>query len=165
MSASSRSLYEVMLTSWKAFDKSISLSEQALSANLFKKYSILSQLVHRNFFQFDKDYRSYKADTIEKSAVDVYNVVTTDEKTGESIPISQYNDSWSESQMFRYSDMMEQLDDGIIDYENEFGPIESKEQGNVDFLALVAKAEFSAIESAAQNYMMISKCWRTHLFR
>ena len=67
MSTSSRIQFEAMLDSWKAFDTAIKLSEQALATNEFKKYSILSQLVHENFFKFDKDYRNYKAETIEES--------------------------------------------------------------------------------------------------
>ena len=57
-----------MLDSWRSFDTAIKLSTQALAANKVKKYKNLSQLVHENFFKYDKDYWNYKADTIEKSA-------------------------------------------------------------------------------------------------
>ena len=66
-----------MLYSWKAFDTAIKLPEEALYANEFKKYSNLSQLVHKLFFKFDKDWRNYRADTIEETSTseEIFNGV------------------------------------------------------------------------------------------
>ena len=77
MSKSSRIQCKSMLYSWKAFDTAIKLSEEALSANEFKKYSNLSQLVHKLFFKFDKDWRNYRADTIEETSTseEIFNGV------------------------------------------------------------------------------------------
>ena len=104
-----------MLDSWGAFDTAIKLSEQALAQNKVKKFSNLSQLVHENFFKYDKDYRNYKSDTIEKSAgsENMFNGTTVDDHTGENVPNFPYNDAWANNQMSRYSDTMEKLEDGI----------------------------------------------------
>ena len=57
-----------MIDSWCAFDNSIKLSENALKGNKVENYSNLKKLVHQNFFNFDKDFRNYKAVTIENAA-------------------------------------------------------------------------------------------------
>ena len=60
MSTATRVQFKAMLDSWGAFDTSIKLSENALNANKVKKFANLKQLIHENFFKFDKEYRNYK---------------------------------------------------------------------------------------------------------
>ena len=153
MSTSSRIQTKAMLDSWRAFDTAIKLSTQALAANKVKKYKNLSQLVHENFFKYDKDYWNYKADTIEKSAKseETFNGVSIDEQTGEEVPNYPYNDSWSDNQMTRYSDMMEKLEDAIEENQTNLDTIEQKPQENIDLLVSVAKSEFSAIETSVKK--------------
>ena len=57
---------KAMLDSWGAFDTAIKLSTLALIGKKTARYKNLSQLVHENFFKFDKDWRVFKADTIQK---------------------------------------------------------------------------------------------------
>ena len=113
MSTTSRIELKDMLDSWKAFDGAIIASEKALSAKTVENYSNLSQLVHKNFFEFDKDYRNYKNDTIEQSvnSEKMFNEVLIDDQTEEVVPTFPYNDDWWESQMTRYSDIMEYIED------------------------------------------------------
>ena len=66
MSTVTRLQLKAMMDSWGAFDTSVKLSENALAASKAKKYLSLTQLVHENYFKFDKDYRNYKTDIIEK---------------------------------------------------------------------------------------------------
>ena len=65
MSTVARLQYKAMMDSWGAFDTSVKLSEKALASNKTKKYEGLKQLVHKNYFKFDKDFRNYKSDIIE----------------------------------------------------------------------------------------------------
>ena len=142
-----------MLDSWGAFDTAIKLSEQALASNKFKKFSNLSQLVHENFFKYDKDYRNYKSDTIEKSAntEDMFNGTTFDENKGENVPNFCYNDAWADKQMSRYSDIMERLDDGIEANSSSQCSNQSRKFGNINLLISVAKADFASIENTVKK--------------
>ena len=56
MTTVARLQYKAMVNSWGAFDTAVKLSEQALAANKIKKYANLKQLVHENFFKFDRDF-------------------------------------------------------------------------------------------------------------
>ena len=55
MSTVTRLQLKAMMDSWGAFDTSVKLSENALAASKAKKYHSLTQLVHENYFKFDKD--------------------------------------------------------------------------------------------------------------
>ena len=95
MSTASRLQYKAKLDSWGAFDTSIQLSEQALAANKIKKYQNLKELIHENYFKFDRDYRNYKADTIEKTAKteEVFNGTSVDDQSRETICNCKHDNS------------------------------------------------------------------------
>ena len=137
---------KAMLDSWGAFDTAIKLSTLALIGKKTARYKNLSQLVHENFFKFDKDWRVFKADTIQKvtKTEEGFNEVKVDIETGDSVPSFPQNDSWAEHQMTRYSDTLERLEEGLgaVQESKE----EKKVHGNVDLLVVIVKAEFTALE-------------------
>ena len=118
MSTVSRLQFNAMMDIWGAFDTSVKLSEQALASNKTKKYKGLKQLVHENYFKFDKDFRNYKADIIEKQARTEanFNGSSIDEQTGESSVNYQHNDQWAAEQMV----ISRQPIDEIIQVKNIF---------------------------------------------
>ena len=152
MSTVSRLQFKAMMDSWGAFDTSVKLSEQALASNKTKKYEGLKQLVHENYFKFDKDFRNYKADIIEKQARTEanFNGSSIDEQTGESSVNYQHNDQWAAEQMGRYSDTMENLDDGIESTLNNVSATKSN-QSSINLLVTVANAEFTSIENSVKK--------------
>ena len=107
--------FNVMLDSWNIFDASIELSVNALNANKAHTFTYLKQLVHKNFFEFDKEFRNYKAIIIEKAAPneEMFNSSSVDELSGELISKYQHNDAWAGLQMNRYIEILEMLDDGL----------------------------------------------------
>ena len=137
---------KVMLDSWGAFDTAIKLSTQALAGKKPARFKNLSQLVHENFFKFDKDWRSYKADTIQKVAKteEAFNEEKEDETSGESVASFPHNDSWADLQMTRYSDILERLEEGLGAAQES--KEEKKVYGDVDILVVILKAEFAALE-------------------
>ena len=144
MNARASLLFDMMIDSWKAFDNSVKLSEEALAADKFKNYANLKQLVHKCFFKFDRDFRNYKADIIKK-AVNCEEKFNS--KIGMTVPNHQYNDTWAFIEMNRYSDTLEYLDNGLeaILPELEFN------QDCLEFLITVANSEFSVIKKAIKN--------------
>ena len=56
---------------------------------------LLSELVHENFFKFDRDWRNYKTDTIKKTAKteEAFNEERLESE--ERVKEFPYNDSWS----------------------------------------------------------------------
>ena len=103
--------------------------------------------MHKNFFKFDKDFRTYKAHIIEKDIIseEIFNGTSVDELSGLVISNYQYNDAWAGVQMTRYDDVTEKLDDGL---EEILSNMESKtNQGTFYQLVNVANSEFSAIKS------------------
>merc|ERR1711888_59300 len=100
----------VMLDSWGAFDTAIQLSNITIEEGKVTKFKYLSKLVHENFFEFDKDWRNYKADTIEKTAKtkEAFNAESLEGE--ERVKDFSYNDSWAEEQMEIYIDTMEKLE-------------------------------------------------------
>jgi hypothetical protein len=103
----------VMLDSWGAFDTAVKLSEKALTEGKTSRFKNLRQLVHDNYFKFDKDWRNYKADTIQKTCETevAFNEQKTDEDTGITVPVFYYNDSWADVQMTTYSDVIDKLEE------------------------------------------------------
>ena len=85
---------KAMLDSWGSFDTSVKLSNQALSSVKTSRFKNLSQLVHENYFKFDRDWRTYKAETILKvcKTEDAFNEQKEDEETELSVPVFQHND-------------------------------------------------------------------------
>ena len=152
MSTVSRLQFKAMMDSWGAFDTSVKLAEQALALNKTKKYEGLKQLVHENYFKFDKDFRNYKSDIIEKQARTEanFNGSSVDEQTGESLVNYQHNDQWAIEQMGRYSDTMENLDDGIESVQINVAATKSS-QSSINLLATVANAEFTSIENSVKK--------------
>ena len=137
-----------MINSWTAFDTAVKLSEQALAFNQFKSYADLKQLLHKLFFQFDKDFRNYKAYIIEKTVKteEIFNGLSLIDQSGQRVPTYVYNDSWALCQMTRYSDAMEYLEDEM---EADQNYVEA--QSNQDFYELLltfANSEFNVIEKA-----------------
>ena len=157
------------MDSWGAFDTSVKLSDNALAANKVKKYQNLTQLIHENFFKFDKDYRNYKTDIIEKNAKteEIFNGTHTDEQSGEDVFNFQYNDSWASIQMTRYSDTMEKLEDGLEASQSQINVgNKSISKGSFDVLLTVANAEFVAIETKVKKlqtdisgFLMVQSRW------
>ena len=147
MSTVARLQYKAMMDSWGAFDTAVKLAENALASNKIKKFASLKQLVHENYFKFDKDFRNYKADVIEKQAKTEanFNGSSVEEQTGENIANYQYNDAWAVIQMGRYSDTTENLDDGLESTQsnvlNKYG------QSSTTLLITVANAEFASLEN------------------
>ena len=138
---------KVMLDSWGAFETAIKLSTQALSGGKIARYKNLSQLVHENFFKFDKDWRNYKVDTIQKvcKTEEAFNEQKVDEESGNNVPEFYHNDSWARVQMSTYSDIMDQLQEGFAAQQQESE--EENSHANVDLLVMVVKSEFSALET------------------
>merc|ERR1712082_455112 len=101
---------KVMLDSWGAFDTSIQLSNQAIEEGKVNMFKYLSKLVTVNFFEFDKDWRNYKADTIKKTAKtkEAFNAESLEGE--ERVKDFPYNDSWAKEQRKVYSDTMEKLE-------------------------------------------------------
>ena len=154
MSTATRMQLKAMIDSWGAFDTSVKLAETALSANKIKKYQNFTQLVHENYFKFDREYRTYKNDMIEKNAKteDIFNGTSIDEQTGEEIVNYKYNDSWAALQMTRYSDTMEKLEDGLEASQSQINvDNKSVSRGSVDLILAVADAEFTAIETKVKK--------------
>merc|ERR1712082_435313 len=110
---------KVMLDSWGAFDTSIKLSNQAIGGGKASRFKNLSELVHENFFKFDKEWRNYKADTIKKTAKteEAFNAESLE--GGEMVKDFPYNDSWLKEQRKVYSDTMERL--GTVDIQGPKG--------------------------------------------
>ena len=138
--------FKIMMDSWNEFDMSIKASENALCSNEVDQFANCKHLVHTNFFKFDKEFRRYKIDLIEKAAKSetFFNGSSTDWKSGEVVPTYKHNDAWAEIQMFRYSDTMEMLEDGLEANENT---IEIKASQNIiDLSATIADNECKAIE-------------------
>ena len=86
---------KVMIDSWGVFDTAIQLSNQALADGKVSRYKNLSELVHENFFKFDRDWRNYKTDTIKKTAKteEAFNEERLESE--ERVKEFPYNDSWS----------------------------------------------------------------------
>ena len=100
---------KVMLDSWGAFNEAIQLSNDAIEDGKVTKFKNLSELVHENYFKFNKDWRNYKADTIKKTAKteEAFNAESLE--GGEMVKDFPYNDSWAKEQRKVYSDTMEKL--------------------------------------------------------
>ena len=147
MSSVTRLKFKMMMDSWCTFNTSIESSVYALNANKVEKFSNLKQLVHENFFRFDKDFRIYKSDIIEKAAKseDIFNGSAADERSGKIVPNYQHNDVWANLQMARYTDITELLEDGLEAGECEIRTKSS--QTNNDLLIILADSEFNDIES------------------
>ena len=137
---------KVMMDSWGAFDTAIRLSNQALTAGKTARYRNLSQLVHENFFKFDKDWRTYKTDIIQKTCKteEAFNEQKVDEETGDNVSMVFHNDSWAEVQMTRYSDILDKLQEGLSVVEQ--AAEDKSTLANVELLVVIVKAEFSALE-------------------
>ena len=138
---------KAMLDSWGSFDTAVKLGNQALSSAKTSRFKNLSQLVHENYFKFDRDWRTYKADTILKACKteEAFNEQKEDEETELSVPVFQYNDSWADTQMTRYSDILDKLQEGLEAVQVQ--PVEEKPvQANVDLLVMVVKSELAALE-------------------
>ena len=137
---------KVMMDSWGAFDTAIRLSNQALTAGKTARYRNLSQLVHENFFKFDKDWRTFKADIIQKTCKteEAFNEQKVDEESGDNVPVVFHNDSWAEVQMTRYSDILDKLQEGLSVVEQ--AAEDKSTLANVELLVVIVKAEFSALE-------------------
>ena len=103
---------KVMLDSWGVFDTAIQLSNQAIEEGKVSRFKNLSELVHENFFKFNKDWRNYKADTIKKTTKteEAFNAESVEGE--ERVKNFPYNDSWAKEQMRVYSDTMEKLETG-----------------------------------------------------
>ena len=132
-----------MLDSWGAFDTAIQLSTQALAGGKTSRYKSLSQLVHENFFKFNKDWRIYKADTIQKTCKTelAFNEEKEDEDSGETIQVYPYNDFWADCQMTKYSDTMDKLEEVVSDSLVQAVEVKS-DHANVELLVMIVKAEF-----------------------
>ena len=59
---------KVMLDSWGAFDTAIKLSNKVIEEGKVNMFKYLSKLVTVNYFEFNKDWRNYKADIIKEIA-------------------------------------------------------------------------------------------------
>ena len=136
-----------MLDSWGAFDTTIKLSNQALTAVKTARFKKLSDQLDENFFKFDRDWRTYKADTILKTCKteEAFNEQKEDEGTEVSAPAFHHNDSWADNQMTRYSDILDKLQEGLEALQVQ--PVEEKPaQANVDLLVMVVKSELATLE-------------------
>ena len=93
-----------MLDSWIAFDAAIKLAENALTTNKVESFANLLSLVHKNFFDFDREFRNFKADVIEMAT---WGKATHDflvhEQIGEVASNVQCNDAW---QTFKCLDIL-----------------------------------------------------------
>ena len=138
---------KAMLDSWGAFDTTIKLSNQALTAVKTARFKKLSDQLDENFFKFDRDWRTYKADTILKTCKteEAFNEQKEDEGTEVSAPAFHHNDSWADNQMTRYSDILDKLQEGLEALQVQ--PVEEKPaQANVDLLVMVVKSELATLE-------------------
>ena len=59
---------KVMLDSWGAFDTAIKLSNKVIEEGKVNMFKYLSKLVTVNYFEFNKDWKNYKADIIKEIA-------------------------------------------------------------------------------------------------
>ena len=151
MLTSTRLQFKAMLHSWLAFDNSIKLAENALDAKIVEKFAYLKHLVHENFFAFDKEFRNYKAVVIENSAKkgDIINGTIVTKQSKEIGSNHQHNDVWAQIQMTRYTDTLENLEDGLEMKQNMGENKTSLDP--IELLFTVADIEFKAIESKVKQ--------------
>ena len=102
-----------MLKSWGGFDTTLKLCKNAHDKSSVKRYRGLLDTLKQTYYDFDSDWRLYKEETVKKSCKteEAFNAV--EETEGNSLPAFKHNDGWSESQLLRYVEMRDLLEDSL----------------------------------------------------
>ena len=133
-----------MLKSWKSFDTSCKLAKQAYETKKIARFRGLLSTLETCYYKFEEDYEFYKQDCIQKcGSLIAFNAVTSVD--GFETPTYDKNDAWANTEMLKYVEVRDLLEDSILE-ENNSSPTNdiSPSKGNVDFAVELYKSECAA---------------------
>ena len=139
-----------MIESWKSFETSLKLANQAQQAGKIARFKGLLNTLETCYYKFEEDFEFYKQDIIEKcGSLAAFNAVTT--KDGVDIPAYPKNDAWAELQMLEYVKIRDLLEDSLLEQNNTSSSNSNSSEGNINLTVELYKSECASVTSSIAN--------------